>query len=67
MKGTGRWTIQEAAGKSVPVGTIAAALDGRFRSGVKEERVAASKILNGPSETVEVDRDALIKSWQRTL
>lgn len=60
MKGTGRWTIQEAADKSVPVGTIAAALDGRFLSGVKEERVAASAILKGPSEAVEVDRAQLI-------
>ncbi|MBL4845310.1 MAG: NADP-dependent phosphogluconate dehydrogenase [Planctomycetes bacterium] len=67
MKGTGRWTIQEAAGKSVPVGTIAAALDGRFLSGVKEERIAASKILKGPEETVEVDRAELIKDVANAL
>ena len=30
MKGTGRWTIQEAAERSVPVPTMAAALDARY-------------------------------------
>ena len=29
MKGTGRWTVQEAAERSVPAPTIAAALDAR--------------------------------------
>ena len=30
MKGTGRWTVQEAAERSVPAPTIAAALDARW-------------------------------------
>ncbi len=30
MKGTGRWTIQEAAERNVPATTIAAALDARY-------------------------------------
>lgn len=42
MKGTGKWTIQQAAELSVAAPTMAAALDGRFLSGLKEERVAAS-------------------------
>jgi len=48
MKGTGRWTVQEAAEQSVSAPTIAAALDARYMSGMLEERIAASKILNGP-------------------
>jgi len=48
MKGTGRWTVQEAAEQSVPAPTIAAALDARYLSGLLEERIAASKILTGP-------------------
>jgi 6-phosphogluconate dehydrogenase len=39
MKGTGRWTIQEAAERSVPAPTIAAALDARLLSARKEERL----------------------------
>eukprot|EP00953_Heterococcus_sp_UTEX-ZZ885_P013170 7528-Heterococcus_DN1.PRE.1 len=32
MKGTGRWTIQEAAERNTPAPTIAAALDARYLS-----------------------------------
>lgn len=52
-KGTGMWTVQEAAGRSVPAPTIAAALDGRYLSALKPERVSASKTLKGvqPADT----------------
>jgi 6-phosphogluconate dehydrogenase, C-terminal domain len=33
MKGTGRWTVQEAAERDTPAPTICAALDGRYMSG----------------------------------
>lgn len=49
MKGTGKWTIQEGAEQGVAVPTIAAALEARMLSGRKEEREAASKILNQPA------------------
>jgi len=48
MKGTGKWTIQEALERAVAAPTMAAALDARMISGRKEERVAASKILAAP-------------------
>ena len=35
MKGTGRWTIQEAAERSVAAPTMTAALDARYLSGLK--------------------------------
>ena len=35
MKGTGRWTIQEAAERSVAAPTMAAALDARYLSARK--------------------------------
>lgn len=41
-KGTGKWTVQQAAELSVPAPTIATALDGRYISALKEERVAAN-------------------------
>lgn len=45
MKGTGKWTVQQAAELSVAAPTIAASLDSRFLSGLKEERVAAAEIF----------------------
>jgi 6-phosphogluconate dehydrogenase len=48
MKGTGKWTIQEAAERSVACPTMAASLDSRMLSGRKEEREAASKVLAAP-------------------
>ncbi|OVA15211.1 6-phosphogluconate dehydrogenase [Macleaya cordata] len=38
MKGTGKWTVQQAADLSVAAPTIASSLDARFLSGLKEER-----------------------------
>lgn len=67
MKGTGRWTIQEAAERSVAAPTMAAALDGRYLSGLKEERVAASKLLSGPTDMPAVDRAQLIDDVRQAL
>lgn len=38
MKGTGKWTVQQAAELSVAAPTIEASLDLRFISGMKDER-----------------------------
>ncbi|XP_010261979.1 PREDICTED: 6-phosphogluconate dehydrogenase, decarboxylating 1, chloroplastic [Nelumbo nucifera] len=45
MKGTGKWTVQQAAELMVAAPTIAASLDCRYLSGLKEEREAASEVL----------------------
>ena len=47
MKGTGKWTVQQAAELSIAAPTIAASLDSRFLSGLKDERVAAAKVYKG--------------------
>ena len=47
MKGTGRWTIQEAAERNCPGTVMAAALDSRYISARKDERVAAEDVLKG--------------------
>ncbi len=49
QKGTGKWTAQVALDLSVPIPTIAAAIEARFLSALRDERVAASKSLSGPS------------------
>ena len=67
MKGTGRWTVQEAAEHSVAAPILAAALDGRYISGRKEERIIASKILKGPEDMPNVDKDQLVADLQSAL
>lgn len=57
MKGTGRWTVQEAAEQSVAAPTIAASLDSRYLSARKDERLKASKILKGPTEMPSVSKE----------
>ena len=48
QKGTGKWTAQVALDLEVAVPTIAAAIDARVLSSMKDERVLASKKLKGP-------------------
>lgn len=50
QKGTGKWTSVNALDMGVPAPTVAEAVFARFISAVKEERVAASKLLNGPAQ-----------------
>lgn len=68
MKGTGRWTVQEAAEQSVAAPTIAAALDARYISGRKNERIAAEKILEGPSfADISVDKNQILEDLRAAL
>jgi len=67
MKGTGRWTCQEAAERSVAASTITAALDARYISGRKSEREFASTKLEGPSEIPAVDKKQLLEDCQAAL
>ncbi len=48
QKGTGKWTSVNALDMGVPAPTVAEAVFARCLSAVKEERVAAAKILKGP-------------------
>ena len=48
QKGTGKWTTEEALELGVPIPTIAAAIDARVLSSMKDERVLASKKIKGP-------------------
>lgn len=48
QKGTGKWTSTNALDMGVPAPTVAEAVFARCLSAVKEERVAAEKILEGP-------------------
>jgi 6-phosphogluconate dehydrogenase len=49
QKGTGKWTVIDSMELGMPITLIAEAVYSRCVSALKEERVAASKILKGPS------------------
>ena len=69
-KGTGMWTIQEAADKAVPTPTIAASLEARYVSASKADREIASKILKGPSirPVTDVDkRRSIVEDVRKAL
>ena len=48
QKGTGKWTAQNALDMGIPANAIAEAVFARFISAIKDERVEASKTLQGP-------------------
>lgn len=50
QKGTGKWTTNSALDLGVPAATLAEAVFARNMSAIKDERVAASKVLQGPHE-----------------
>ncbi len=61
QKGTGKWTVLEALELGVPVPTLAAAVDARVLSSLKDERVIASKALPGPEKRIlGLDRETMI-------
>jgi 6-phosphogluconate dehydrogenase len=67
QKGTGKWTSQNALDLGSPIPTIDAAVAARFLSAQKQERVKASSILKGPTETPSIDRDELIAAVRAAL
>ena len=70
QKGTGRWTSQNALDLGTPIPTIDAAVLARSMSSRKEERVAASLKLTGPTiapVTNEEDRAELIDHLENAL
>ncbi len=67
QKGTGKWTSVNALDMGVPAPTIAEAVFARCVSAVKEERVAASKILKGPGKKYRGSKKALITAIHDAL
>jgi len=67
QKGTGKWTSQSAFDLGVPLPTINAALDSRNISAFKDERVAASKVIAGPTTKYTGDRKQLIEAVRNAL
>lgn len=73
MKGTGKWTVQQAADLSVAAPTIEASLDARFLSGLKDERVSAAAfyekigVAQPSTSAAAVDKAELVSKVRAAL
>ena len=68
QKGTGKWTVISALDAGQPVTLIGESVFARCLSALKEERVEASKVLEGPASKTEVgDRAKFIEDVRRAL
>src|SRR5690606_3107945 len=67
QKGTGKWTGTVALELGVPLTLIAESVFARCLSALKEERVAASKVLHGPTPSFDGDRKAFINDLRDAL
>jgi 6-phosphogluconate dehydrogenase len=67
QKGTGKWTGVTAMDLGIPLTLISEAVFARCLSATKDERVAASKILRGPTPKFTGDRKAFIADIERAL
>lgn len=61
QKGTGKWTGISALDLGIPLTLIGEAVFSRCLSAIKEERVAASKVLSGPEPAFSGDKKAFLK------
>lgn len=68
QKGTGKWTSQSALDLGVPLSIITESVFSRFISSMKEERLAASKLLKGPDrKEVPSDKKEFIEAVRKAL
>ena len=67
QKGTGKWTSVISLDLGVPLTLISEAVYARCLSAIKEERVAAAKILIGPTVKRAGDRSAFLQDLELAL
>ncbi|MHC4260049.1 MAG: decarboxylating NADP(+)-dependent phosphogluconate dehydrogenase [Planctomycetota bacterium] len=67
QKGTGKWTGIEALNLGQPLTLIGEAVFARCLSALKEERVAASKVLKGPRAKFKGDKKKFVDDLRKAL
>lgn len=67
QKGTGKWTIINALDLGMPLTLIGEAVFARCLSALKEERIEASQILQGPKPQFKGNREEFIESIRQGL
>lgn len=67
QKGTGKWTVINALDLGMPLTLISEAVFARNLSSLKEERVEASKFLQGPLPNFQGDKEEVIETIRHAL
>ena len=67
QKGTGKWTAINALDMGIPANAIAEAVFARCLSAIKDERVVASKKLQGPRKRYTGSKPALVRAIHDAL
>src|SRR2546430_1277358 len=67
QKGTGKWTVINAADLGIPITLMAEAVFSRCVSAMKDERVKAAKKLKGPRPRISADRAQFVASIRDAL
>ncbi|MGL4536888.1 NADP-dependent phosphogluconate dehydrogenase [Weissella cibaria] len=66
-KGTGKWSSQSALEVGAPQSLITESVYARYISAMKDDRVAASKVLVGPEFSFDGDVDATVEDIREAL
>ena len=67
QKGTGKWASQDSFDVGMAIPTITAAVEARIVSALKDERVAAAKVLKGPARVSKPVKKKMIAALQDAL
>jgi len=67
QKGTGKWTGISALEMGIPLTLVVEAVLGRALSALKDERVAASKVLPGPDPKLTTEQKAFLDDLEQAL
>ena len=66
-KGTGKWTSQSSLDLGEPLSLITESVFARYISSLKDQRVAASKVLTGPQAKSAGDKAEFVEKVRRAL
>ena len=67
QKGTGKWTVISALDEGIALTLIGEAVFSRCLSAIKDERVAAARVLEGPRPAINLDKRTFIEAIQAAL
>ncbi|EDM25040.1 6-phosphogluconate dehydrogenase [Lentisphaera araneosa HTCC2155] len=67
QKGTGKWTGINALDLGMPLTLIAESVFARCVSALKDQRIEASKVLNGPDIKFNGDKEAFVNDVEQAL
>jgi len=67
QKGTGKWTAISALDMGIPLTMVVEAVLARALSALKDERVAASRVLSGPGSRITTDQSSFLDDLEQAV